>query len=188
MILHDLKCVFVHIPKTGGCSVVDCLLSRRKTSNHRYLRQDVSKRTKNYFIFTFIRNPFDRFVSAYFYFKTYGRRFPGDIKMGKVVNIYESFNDFVLNFNNISRDEFGEPHFDPQITWMDDRIDFIGRFENFQEDFNVVCNKAGIPQRQLPHKNKVKHKHYTEYYSAETREIVAKKYAKDIKIFGYKFG
>jgi hypothetical protein len=134
---------------------------------------DIIPNPSDYFKFSFSRNPWDRLVSAWKYSFVSGR-----IKRyGKV-----DFNEFVksrldawlcVDMNTV---DFCEG------------CDFIGRFENLQQDFDIVCDKIGIARKQLPHINKTKHKHYTEYYDDETREIVAQKYAKDIEYFGYKFG
>ncbi len=184
-IYHKHKCIFVHIPKSAGSSMHQALGGTGYSGHQKHIK---SKKTKNYFKFTFVRNPFDRFVSTYFYFKKYGRDGCGDIEMGNVVNRYNSLKDFVINFDKIHKTEWCYPHWKQQTNWIYKDIDFIGRFENLQEDFNIVCDKIGIPQQELPHRNKSKHKHYTEYYDDETRQIVAEKYAKDIEYFGYEFG
>ena len=184
MISHKHKCVFIHIPKTSGVSIYNVLESREQ--HHKTL--DGHKGWKHeYFKFCFVRNTWDRFLSTYFYFKKYGRRRPGDLKDGKIINQFKDFKGFVESFHNIEK-KFSDRHFNCQVYWIDERLDFIGKFENLQEDFNIVCDKIGIPQQKLPHKNKSKHKHYTEYYDDETRQIVAEKYAKDIERFGYEFG
>jgi hypothetical protein len=93
--------------------------------------------------------------------------------------------------------------------------DFVGRYESLQADFDVVCERLGIPRTPLPHENRsldppriqslkdVKkrirrwlwklrpknvHPHYTQYYDDESRAYVAEMYRKDIDLFGYRFG
>ena len=67
-------------------------------------------------------------------------------------------------------------------------MDFLIRFENYQSDFEKVCEKLKIKKYNLLHKKKTRYKHYTEYYDEETKSIIEEKYANDIKYFGYEFG
>ena len=170
----------------------------------------------DFFKFSFVRNPWDRIVSSYSMFNSWRRprwvknisfskftRFaldvdPEDISQIELLRLWES------GFTNEKQKEYIEdqykksvqnhcaPYFNPfnQLFRKDGTQipDYIGRFENLQEDFSVICDKIDIPRQQLPVKNKSKHKHYTEYYDDETKQIVAEKYEKEIEFFGYKFG
>ena len=176
MVNHESKVLFIHVIKTGGISIATALNMKEK-QNHSTARK-IKKRVgedvwNDYFKFTFVRNPFDKIVSQYHY-NRYGFGFED-----------ATFKEYIQAWfagKEISRH--------PQLnsSYINEKLDFIGRFENLQEDFNIVCDKIGIPQQELPHKNESKHKHYTKYYDDETRKIVAEKYAKDIERFGYKFG
>ena len=161
--------------------------------------------SEDYFKFTFVRNPWDKMVSWYHYHKR--RKWDFDSWPWDKNNPPE-FKEFIkqiydesFDWKTLWKGRRGKSTYDQKVPlrvsnsymWLVDEngkllADFIGRFENLQEDFDIVCDKIGIPQQKLPHKNKSKHKHYTEYYDDETREIVAEKYAKDIEYFGYKFG
>ena len=201
MISHTHKCIFVHIPKTGGTSVLHSMPRKLKPFPHGWDRKfkkyrqhfTMSELLKHgyinseqfslYFKFAFVRNPWDRFLSEFAYRKRlHGKSFPC------------GFKEFLINGQgDTQRRAAIKQHIRPQCEFVCDEsenwlVDFIGRFENFQEDFKLACDKIGLHTQELPRKNKSEHKHYTEYYNDETRQIVAEKYAKDIEYFGYEFG
>lgn len=202
MISHKHKFIFVQIPKTGCTSVANALaeycINTSRLKNHFTYSEYLNNKTKrekvnkDYFSFAFVRNPFDRLVSQF--------KYSGMAVWGKVgpTNLDFTFQHYVkyivaqnLRFSNHRYNsklkKTGDEDWS-QLQFVGDDVGFIGKFETLQEDFNTICDKIGIPQKQVPHLNKTKHKHYTEYYDDETRQIVADKYAKDIKYFGYKFG
>lgn len=188
MINDKHKFIFIHIGKTGGTSIEHALnpnvkLDSRKSilgtgntnlKGKHYSAIQYKNKFENifdsYFKFTFVRNPWDLEVSLYKWFDL----------------CFKKNTPFKKHLQS-RQDRMGF------TRWMCDSnqnnlVDFIGKFENLQEDFNIICDKIGIPQQKLPHKNRTKHKHYTEYYDDETRQIVAEKCAKDIEHFGYQFG
>lgn len=178
------KPLFIHIPKAGGTSISKILVKYNKDMSgclHRTVTHYPKKYRDSCFVFTFIRNPYDRILSAHKYL-TGKHGNSGDTKFGATLS--PDFKHFV---KKQLKDNIDWLHFKPIVCWLNDEVDFIGRLENYVNDFNIVCTKTGITQ-QLPHKNKSKHKHYTTYYDDETRMIVAEKYADDIERFGYKFG
>ena len=75
MICHKSKYIFIHIPKTAGTTVREYLMkmgvaNSQRTSglpNMNFLQNiaQVVNLYPNYFTFSFVRNPFDRFVSYY---------------------------------------------------------------------------------------------------------------------------
>lgn len=148
-----------------------------------------------YFLFTFVRNPWARRVSQYEYARrvwinnkdknpkpNYPFEWSEEIFNMTFKEYLKSINDLQLNWisKKIIKHWEQEKH--------DVMVDFIGTHENIHKDFNIICDKIGIPKQELPHKNATKHKCYTEYYDEETKQMIANKCAKDIEHFGYEFG
>jgi hypothetical protein len=133
-----------------------------------------------YFTFSFVRNPWDLMVSWYVF-----RQKPQKLNL--------DFREFLTEYEIRQKWAHWLPKSLLYTDWLlqkdgTELVDFIGRFETLQQDFNTICDKIGIPRQELPHHHQTKHKHYTEYYDDETRQLVAEKYAKDIEYFGYEFG
>lgn len=172
MICHPCRCVFIHIPKTGGISVEHVflelvgltwdtrapLLLRRNDDPakgppylaHLKATEYVSRGWlseelfDSYFKFSFVRNPWDRLVSEYKY-----RRHP--MRM--------SFKTWL--FERLPEPGFTDAycHLVPQHEFIYDGngrllADFVGRYESLQAGFDKVCERLGIPPTPLPHENR----------------------------------
>lgn len=193
------KYLFIHIPKTGGsCLKKNLSIDERfiDTKHKIISRLHTEFKLDEYFKFAFVRNPWDRFVSAYFYLKQIqsnpNHKWMHDYPRSKEINtLYPDFDDFVRSdlWRTNPRAWF---HFKPQLGFIFNNrkndVDFIGRFENLQEDFDKVCSHIDLPTQKLIPINTSRHKHYTEYYDDDTKKIVGYYYKKDIKYFNYTFG
>jgi hypothetical protein len=206
MISDKGKFIYIHIPKTAGESVEEALTENfpdsRIVSNDpdwnilikhdTFLEHDYSTKESldNFFTFSFVRNPWDRMVSHWKYFVE-TKRSPE-----------MPFDEFVLDFHRVLKEAdngyWWNPYRKyvftaPQLDFLVDEnqriaVDFVGRFETLQEDFDYVCKKLNRNKIKLPHKNKTKRKKYQEYYkNEELISSVAKRYKKDIDYFKYEF-
>jgi hypothetical protein len=67
-------------------------------------------------------------------------------------------------------------------------MDFIGRFENLQSDFNTVCDKLKIEDSDLPKLLVRKYSHYSENYTPKTKDLVYNHYKEEINYFNFEYG
>lgn len=240
MISHKHKCIFIHIPKTAGMSIEKAFATSLGLDFYKsqcpplglsfnvnreigplslahlpakdyvplsYLSEELFK---NYFKFSFVRNPYDRMVSIYKYFG-YHRilSFEGFLKY-RLPKMWKERYDFLMPQVNYIYDEDGKL-----------LVDFVGRFENLKEDFEEMRKNIDTPVNDLFHINKPPQKHnwysrwnrryifkelkqrpylikhiylfspsdkkYYEYYTEETKKIVEGYYLQDIERFNYDF-
>lgn len=199
----DIFCL--HIRKSGGSTLAKIYKengwqwypgSKRNKKCHKHSpwrvwneHVDVSK----YFWVAFIRNPYSRAVSNFFYGKKSGRG--GRYGVGN----FEEFAPWAtwfynqqidLNFKNWTPNE---PLY-PQLYYITNEkgdivIDFIGRQETMQDDFDTLIqpfNKK--PAVTILKKcNTSRHDGYKSYYTPAAKKAVEKAYKDDIEFFNYEF-
>ena len=147
--------------------------------------------TKDYFKFAFVRNPWDSQVSKYHYYKNGGiyKRLIGE----QIAEQSLSERELMLHKKSIEHNLFDWSliYENPMVQYnylsvnKIIKTDFIGRFENIQEDFNKICDKILIDRITIPHRNKSDHSHYSKYYDDESKQYVAEVCKQDILEFGY---
>jgi Sulfotransferase family len=212
VISHKHKCIFVEVPTTGSTSVRGILGKawkphlnlwqikqlmetswtefggrKNRIMAALYLLQPQERRRESgrrqfesYFKFGFVRNPWDRVVSLYE--RTEALQLRNEMS-------FEQFVDWIQYSSATC--VHSSPH-RYQLDWFVDAngnllADFIGKFERLDEDWAFVAQKLGVEER-LPHRRpNPRSRHYTEYYTPRTRDIIAAKFKVDIERFDYEF-
>lgn len=164
---------FVHVPRTGGRSILAAFGDPRgPAAQHASASVLRAAMPEGAFLAGFVRNPWDRMASLHAAF-TGGTR-------------YYPFKEWLMHGQS-TWPEGGPPiQRKPQAWWLDG-CDFVGRFEHLQEDFDELCDLVGAERRTLPH---VKDQHqrlpHREVFDDETREAFERWHAADLD-WGYEF-
>jgi hypothetical protein len=213
---HNLKAVFIHVHKTGG-TYVSYMLHKYYGFKNYYLRRpdhdkfclNKEKKTKyinyenrvhgvlkyyktsphlnkkmgmtpqkwdSYYKFCFIRNPYDKIVSAWNHVNRFRIPFLNYLNLTKTCNDVEYMHVFLPQIRNIINEK-------NQIN-----INFIGKFENLEADFQRVLINIGV--KNIIHDvnksmNKREHKDFYEYYDQETLNRVNLLLVEDFKSLPY---
>lgn len=207
IVLDDFRAIFMPIPKVGSTSVMTGLADvlgfqgdvHADVEWPRVHHETIWSRYRDWFIFAFVRNPWDRLLSCYLS-KLHPDKMDDPVlrngvepefwKYGDTFHAEMSFEDFVRATAAIP-DEEADIHFGSQYRHVTDPdgnvvVDFLGRFESLADDFKHVCEKIGLPA-SLPHLLKTEHDHYRAHYSPEMRRLVQDRWARDAELFGYRF-
>lgn len=210
-ISYKHRFIFIHVIKVGGISISEALkpysydpdrlivhvpilrrLWKRRTETFRKIKRHnyghiTAKELKaalpprvfdKFYKFTFVRNPWDRLVSLYHYVLQTPHH--PNIELFKSFGSFDKYVEYHAGENRQLQKDFAVGDSGEML------VDFIGHYETLHKDFATVCRRLGIENR-LPHRNRSVHKDYREYYTPETKALVAELYREDIEFFGYDF-
>jgi hypothetical protein len=190
---HD-KVLFVHIPKTGGRSIVDFLnrnnldqwvRNPRLTNHDTIFNLANNNDLSNTFIFSVVRNPFTRAFSHYNHILD-RRREAGkhDITFNEFLKYARSRGNLIFMDSHLEYMPFlinsSQAFYLHDDTGTMSLINKIYKFENlkeFENDFNTVLPKLNV--------GKYTFQDYLEAYTKDNINLVRQVYLEDFISFNY---
>lgn len=198
------KLAYVSIPKSG-CTTFKNIMHKLDNPEYEYsdnpcsihmhkIKQQRLEISKDYYKFTFVRNPIDRFLSFYvnkiIHFPEQGTH------LSNILSSYGFYKNMsIISFFEIVEDidPLGhEEHYAPQINFVyypdnSIRTSFIGKLENVVNDWGVLKNKFGIKEDVFDCNQSGRSINLEDL---TTREIdcIANFYERDLEYFKYEIG
>lgn len=205
MISHTHRCIFIHIPKTGGTSIEHVIWPGERSSAdlwmgfvdrfHNFyqtggLQHLTAKLIRahvgaslfaDYFKFAIIRNPWDKAASQFRYMASRP-------DLCEFADLECPPSDFRHYLEAIARKE--------HVQWMaqhrfvlDDNgesmVDRIGRYENLQSATTRFFAAIGIADVVLSHANRTRDSGVPHTMDLESSEMIGELYRTDALAFGY---
>lgn len=170
------KTIFIHVPKTAGTSMEDTkffgtVMTRHYGIDHYNEEVDID----DYFKFAFVRNPYDRLMSA-----LCGHAFVGKRLNHKTLNAFVQKHKVMLPKWISTKPQYTFLYIDGEL-----KVDFIGRFERLLDDWAVVCKRLKINETlTLAHDKKGLYPKDI-YFNEKSKKLIQKIYAKDFELFNY---
>lgn len=198
MICHDRRFIFVHAGRTGGSSIERAAGVGRTTdprtrdlgntdfaekhASFQHYRQTYPAEFNDYYRFTFVRNPFDRLVSAWVWRTQVVRDLPPMPLAGFIETRGPGWS-FCEKFRLEGM----------SLEQSVATFDFIGRFERLAEGLQHLQRRLGIPcfpddGSGPTHVNRTVRPRYQDAYDDATIALVRRHFAGDLELFGYDFG
>lgn len=215
-ICNKRKILFLHPTRTGGTFIEKNLrlnngqINKMKGSQHftiaslKHHKLITDELLENYYSFCFVRNPWGRVVSSFYYLlkNNYKERY--DINKDNVKDLFNEWlcdrfvkffeiykSDYLLQYLHLEEEI---PFLIPQYRYIIDeygnnKINFIGRFENFNNDLLTIFDNidAEVKIERKIHESSYHLTSYRDYYTDASRELIGRLYNTDIEMFGYKF-
>lgn len=194
-IYHDLKAIFVHVPKAAGTSIENTLLKYDRIKlcgghttavGYKRMYPDLFQ---GYYKFSVVRHPVDRFLSAYSYLIS---RPINDGLANRVVHEcgdIQSFIDKVLSDPAVL-DQI--VHFLPQKKFICDEnggilVDSVFKFELLDEAWLEISDRLGFAYQPLPKLNPSPRLDDRDGLAGRIHDLMQKVYRDDFSIFQYEF-
>jgi len=163
---------FIHIPKTAGMSICQAI---KQTSGHRPIVNAVD----DDFIFSCVRNPYDRAVSLFYFLK---QKSPEYCK--QFISKNETPDSFWLKAKTRRQVSFTAP----QRYWLKGsaRIDCLLRFETLADDWAELANKYKLSRLKHINRSTLRTtQSWQDELTDESIAIIGELYADDFEHLGY---
>jgi hypothetical protein len=185
--MDDVEYAFIHIPKNGGMSIRNAIIDTTKIKycGHGVVFRNI-QHLKQIIV---LREPIDRFTSAFFYLKQYKKNKSRDL-FKSPEDLIQGIIDFDINAFNFMKIHDGYHHvngikintdwvFHKQVGWIDNPYKIL-LYEHLEEDFSNLCGEIGC-EISLPHVNRSSKIDFD--YSPQSLDFLNIVYKEDVDIY-----